>query len=116
MDGSGGDPVKGSGAGFEWDADSQLYYHARFPFVPPSPYPPTAQFLLPKLRRLASGRREQLRLLESIPVLILRDSHGGALTRSCYSVFRTVCYQQIWEQQGCGFTIAALLCRLPGVL
>ena len=37
MDGSGGVPVKGSGAGFEWDADSQLYYHARFPFVSPSP-------------------------------------------------------------------------------
>ncbi|PAN32470.1 hypothetical protein PAHAL_5G489100 [Panicum hallii] len=28
MEGSGGDAAEGAGAGFEWDADSQLYYHA----------------------------------------------------------------------------------------
>ena len=33
MGGSGGagdDAAEGAGAGFEWDADSQLYYHARY--------------------------------------------------------------------------------------
>jgi hypothetical protein len=27
--GDGGDTAEGAGAGFQWDADSQLYYHAR---------------------------------------------------------------------------------------
>ena len=33
MEGSGGGgdaAAEGAGAGFEWDADSRLYYHARF--------------------------------------------------------------------------------------
>lgn len=37
MDGGGGDAVDGeaSGARFEWDEDSQLYYHVRYPKCPP---------------------------------------------------------------------------------